>query len=171
MPTPGPPAGESNFAVSSHIVRRWSREVRDEARRKGDRSWHEPLAFKGYPKRPRLGVGSGSSVPKVPKGVGALEDVKLRKFQRDIIREVYRDGIRTGLVSIPRANGKASWRPCWRWRSCSWVRRRRRSGGRQRPAAIEPHLAPGAADDRVEPERERARYTGTGSKSRRTTPR
>ena len=69
----------------------------------------EPLTFKGYPKdRARRRERFIGQYLKVPKGVGALEDVKLRKFQRDIIREVYRDGIRTGLVSIPRANGKTS---------------------------------------------------------------
>ncbi|MDF3283368.1 terminase large subunit [Gordonia sp. N1V] len=69
----------------------------------------DPLSLKGYPKdRARRRERFIGQYLKVPKGVGALEDVKLRKFQRDIIREVYRDGIRTGLVSIPRANGKTS---------------------------------------------------------------
>ncbi len=44
----------------------------------------------------------------VPKGVGALEPVRLRSFQRDIITTVYAPGVRTGLVSLPRANGKTS---------------------------------------------------------------
>ena len=69
----------------------------------------EPLTFKGYPKdRARRRERFIGQYLKVPKGVGALEDVKLRKFQREIIRDVYRPGIRTGLVSIPRANGKTS---------------------------------------------------------------
>jgi phage terminase large subunit-like protein len=41
-----------------------------------------------------------------PRGHGAGERFKLRPFQRDIIRGAYAPGVRTGLVSIPRANGK-----------------------------------------------------------------
>ena len=44
----------------------------------------------------------------VPKGVGAGELVKLRTFQKDIIRGAFGKGIRTGLVSMPRANGKTA---------------------------------------------------------------
>ena len=45
---------------------------------------------------------------RVPKGVGALEPVQLREFQRDIVAAVFAPGIRTGLVSLPRANGKTA---------------------------------------------------------------
>ena len=44
----------------------------------------------------------------VPKGVGAGDLVKLRTFQKDIIRGAFGKGIRTGLVSMPRANGKTA---------------------------------------------------------------
>lgn len=44
----------------------------------------------------------------VPKGVGAGELVKLRAFQKDIIKGAYGKGVRTGLVSMPRANGKTA---------------------------------------------------------------
>jgi phage terminase large subunit-like protein len=44
----------------------------------------------------------------VPKGVGAGESIELRDFQREIIRGAFGDGIRTALVSVPRANGKSA---------------------------------------------------------------
>lgn len=44
----------------------------------------------------------------VPKGVGAGELVKLRKFQKDIIKGAFGKGIRTALTSMPRANGKTA---------------------------------------------------------------
>lgn len=43
-----------------------------------------------------------------PKGVGAGEPVKLRTFQKEIIRGAFGKGVRTGLVSMPRANGKTA---------------------------------------------------------------
>lgn len=42
----------------------------------------------------------------VPKGVGAGKPVRLRDFQTEIIRGAFAPGIRTGLVSVARANGK-----------------------------------------------------------------
>lgn len=42
----------------------------------------------------------------VPKGHGAGKPVRLREFQQDIVRAAFAPGIRTALVSIPRANGK-----------------------------------------------------------------
>ena len=47
----------------------------------------------------------------VPKGTGALEPFKLRKWQRDIAREMYPatgKRPRQGLVSMPRGNGKST---------------------------------------------------------------
>lgn len=44
----------------------------------------------------------------VPKGVGAGDLVKLRTFQKDIIKGAFGKGVRTGLVSMPRANGKSA---------------------------------------------------------------
>lgn len=41
-----------------------------------------------------------------PRGQGAGERFKLRTFQREIIRGAFTPGIRTGLVSVARANGK-----------------------------------------------------------------
>lgn len=48
---------------------------------------------------------------KVPRGTGALEPFRLRKWQRDLIREFYPatgKRPRQGLVSMPRGNGKSS---------------------------------------------------------------
>lgn len=42
----------------------------------------------------------------VPKGVGAGRPVRLRQFQTEIITGAFGPGIRTGLVSVARANGK-----------------------------------------------------------------
>jgi len=41
-----------------------------------------------------------------PRGAGAGEPFTLRAFQREIVRGAFAPGIRTALVSIPRANGK-----------------------------------------------------------------
>ena len=43
-----------------------------------------------------------------PKGVGAGEPMKLRPFQKDLIRGAFGKAIRTSLVSMPRANGKTA---------------------------------------------------------------
>lgn len=48
---------------------------------------------------------------RVPKGTGALDPVKLRKFQVNIAREMYPatgKRPRQGLISMPRGNGKSS---------------------------------------------------------------
>lgn len=48
---------------------------------------------------------------RVPKGTGALEPMKLRKWQSDLIREFYPatgSRPRQGLVSMPRGNGKST---------------------------------------------------------------
>ncbi|MCG7429835.1 terminase large subunit domain-containing protein [Dermacoccus nishinomiyaensis] len=43
-----------------------------------------------------------------PKGVGALEPMRFRPWQREIVAGAFADGIRTALVSLPRANGKTA---------------------------------------------------------------
>lgn len=45
---------------------------------------------------------------RVPKGHGAEKPVRLRPFQKEIIRGAFGARIRTGLVSMPRANGKTA---------------------------------------------------------------
>jgi phage terminase large subunit-like protein len=44
----------------------------------------------------------------VPKGRGARLRLRLRKWQRQIVRTVLAPGIRTGVVAIPRKNGKST---------------------------------------------------------------
>lgn len=44
----------------------------------------------------------------VPKGAGAGKPLRLRDWQREIVRGAFGEGIRTALVSIPRANGKSA---------------------------------------------------------------
>lgn len=43
-----------------------------------------------------------------PKGTGAREPAQLRPWQKSIIRQVLAPGVRQGLVSIPRGNGKST---------------------------------------------------------------
>lgn len=67
----------------------------------------EPLDLTGWPRgRAKRREKFIREYLVVPKGVGAGKPVKLREFQRDIIRTVFAPGIRTGLVSISRGNGK-----------------------------------------------------------------
>lgn len=66
-----------------------------------------PLAFRGWPKgRARRRERFIGEYLITPRGVGAREPFKLRPFQREIIGGAFAPGIRTALVSIPRANGK-----------------------------------------------------------------
>jgi Terminase large subunit, ATPase domain len=44
----------------------------------------------------------------VPKGKGARSRLRLRKWQREIVRAVLAPGIRTAVVAIPRGNGKST---------------------------------------------------------------
>src|SRR5690606_25692760 len=67
----------------------------------------EPLDFKGWPKdRAKRRLKFSEKYLIVPKGHGAGKPVKLRDFQKDIIGGAFAPGIRTGLVSLPRGNGK-----------------------------------------------------------------
>lgn len=69
----------------------------------------EPLDFKGYPRdRAKRRLRFIKEYVLVPKGVGAGKPVQLRQFQKEIITGAYAPGIRTGLVSVPRANGKTA---------------------------------------------------------------
>jgi phage terminase large subunit-like protein len=44
----------------------------------------------------------------VPSGKGARRPLRLRRWQKSIVRKVLAPGIRTAVVSIPRGNGKSS---------------------------------------------------------------
>jgi phage terminase large subunit-like protein len=67
----------------------------------------DPLDFTGWPanraKRREKFIGEYLITP---RGHGAGEPFKLRPFQREIIRGSFAPGIRSAVVSIPRANGK-----------------------------------------------------------------
>lgn len=66
-----------------------------------------PLDFSGYPvDRAERRLRFIADYLMVPKGVGAGKPVRLRGFQREIITGAFAPGIRTGLVSVARANGK-----------------------------------------------------------------
>lgn len=69
----------------------------------------EPLEFKGYPRdRAKRRMRFIREFLLVPKGEGAGKPVRLREFQKEIITGAYAPGVRTGLVSLPRANGKTA---------------------------------------------------------------
>lgn len=67
----------------------------------------DPLDFSGWPrgraKRRERFIGEFLVTP---RGAGAGEPFRLRPFQRDLIDSAFAPGVRTALVSIPRANGK-----------------------------------------------------------------
>jgi len=67
----------------------------------------DPLSFARWPadraKRRERFIGEYLVTP---RGHGAGESFKLRPFQREIIRGSFAPGIRSAVVSIPRANGK-----------------------------------------------------------------
>ena len=66
-----------------------------------------PLDLKGWPKgRARRRERFIQEFLITPRGVGAKEPFRLRPFQREIIRGSFAAGVRTAVVSIPRANGK-----------------------------------------------------------------
>jgi len=67
----------------------------------------EPLDFSDLPEgRAERRLAFIAKYLVVPKGVGAGNPVRLREFQTEIITGAFAPGIRTGLVSVARANGK-----------------------------------------------------------------
>ncbi len=69
----------------------------------------EPLDFKGWPRdRAKRRMRFIKDYVLTPKGVGALAPLRLRVWQQAIITGAYASGIRTALVSLPRANGKTA---------------------------------------------------------------
>lgn len=68
-----------------------------------------PLDFTGWPtERAERRIRFIEQFLLVTKGVGAGEPFLLRDWQSDLVRGVFAPGIRTGLVSLPRANGKSA---------------------------------------------------------------
>ena len=69
----------------------------------------EPLDFRGWPRdRAKRRLRFIREFLVVPKGHGAGKPVRLREFQREIIAGAFAKGVRTALVSLPRANGKTA---------------------------------------------------------------
>ena len=69
----------------------------------------EPLDFKGWPRnRAKRRIKFVERYVNVTKGVGAGKPLKLRDFQREIVAGAFAEGVRTALVSLPRANGKSA---------------------------------------------------------------
>ena len=69
-----------------------------------------PLDFKGWPRdRARRRMRFFREYLTIPRGKGAGKPFVLQPFQQDIIKGAFAPGIRTALVSIPRANGKTMW--------------------------------------------------------------
>lgn len=68
-----------------------------------------PLDFTGWP-RSRAGrrLKFIKEFVVVPRGKGAGKTLKVRPWQREIINGAYGVGVRTALVSMPRANGKTA---------------------------------------------------------------
>lgn len=67
----------------------------------------EPLDFTGWPRaRAARRLRFVREFLVVPRGQGAGKPFRLREFQREIVRGAFAPGVRTALVSIPRANGK-----------------------------------------------------------------
>lgn len=69
----------------------------------------DPLDFTGWPAdRAARRVRFIEQYVIVPKGVGARGPLLLRDFQKGIVAGAFAAGIRTALVSLPRANGKSA---------------------------------------------------------------
>lgn len=69
----------------------------------------DPLDFKGWPKdRAKRREKFIRDFLLVPRGHGAGKPVRLREFQKEILRGALAPGVRTALVSLPRGNGKTA---------------------------------------------------------------
>lgn len=69
----------------------------------------EPLDFTGWPTdRAARRIRFVAEYVVTPKGAGALEPMRLREWQQELVRGSYAAGVRTALVSLPRANGKTA---------------------------------------------------------------
>ena len=68
-----------------------------------------PLDFAGWP-RSRAGrrLKFIREFVVVPRGKGAGKGLKVRPWQREIVEGAFASGVRTALVSMPRANGKTA---------------------------------------------------------------
>lgn len=70
----------------------------------------EPLSFKGWPQdRAKRRERFMHKYLVVPRGHNAGKRFRLAEFQREMLYGAFAPGIRTALISIPRANGKTMW--------------------------------------------------------------
>lgn len=69
----------------------------------------DPLDFTGWPRdRAKRRLRFLREYVLTPKGVGAGKPFRVHPFQREVILGAFAPGIRTALVSVPRANGKTA---------------------------------------------------------------
>lgn len=69
----------------------------------------DPLSFKGYPRdRANRRIRFIHNYLLVPRGHGAGRPVKLRDFQKELIRGAFASGIRQAVWSMPRGNAKTA---------------------------------------------------------------
>lgn len=69
----------------------------------------DPLDFTGWPRdRAKRREKFIRQYVLTPKGAGAKKPFRLREWQKEIVRGAFAPGIRTALVSLPRANGKSA---------------------------------------------------------------
>lgn len=69
----------------------------------------DPLDFTGWPRdRAKRRLRFIRDYVVTPKGVGAKKPFRVRPWQREIVTGAFAAGVRTALVSLPRANGKTS---------------------------------------------------------------
>lgn len=69
----------------------------------------DALEFKGWPRdRARRRERFIREYVLTPKGQGAGKPMRLRDWQKEIVRGSYAAGVRTALISLPRANGKSA---------------------------------------------------------------
>ena len=74
----------------------------------------EPLDLSGLPtERGQRACAFIERYCRIPKGVGALEPVRLRPWQREITEGLFRAGVTQGLVSCGRGNSKTTTAGMW----------------------------------------------------------
>jgi phage terminase large subunit-like protein len=69
-----------------------------------------PLTFKNWPKdRAKRREKFIREYIRIPRGAGVGKPFRLQPFQQEITRGAFAPGVRTALVSMPRANGKTAY--------------------------------------------------------------
>lgn len=69
-----------------------------------------PLSFKNWPRdRAKRREKFIREYIRVPRGAGVGKPMRLQPFQQEITRGAFASGVRTAMVSMPRANGKTAY--------------------------------------------------------------